>query len=173
MHLYSGNELQMLEVFRGVRAADWVCCAWRSHYQCLLKGVPREVLKARIMGGGSIALNFPECRIVSSAIVGGNLPIAVGLAMAMKRAGEASRVHVFLGDMTAMSGIAHECFVYACNHMLNMRFIVEDNGLSVCTPTKLAWGEQMPAMLDGAVELSRYTYESKYPHAGSGERINF
>lgn len=173
VHLYDGNEIQMLKVFEGVEPCDWVCCSWRSHYQCLLKGVPAEVLRSRILAGGSIALCFPSHRIVSSAIVGGVVPIAVGLAMAMKRAGEAARVHVFVGDMTAESGIYHECAKYAVSNMLNMRFIVEDNGLSVCTPTQLAWGAKKPAMDDGAVEFSRYGYHSKYPHAGAGSRIQF
>jgi pyruvate dehydrogenase E1 component alpha subunit len=173
VHLYSGNELQMLQVFEKVNAEDWVCCSWRSHYQCLLKGVPSDILRARILGGGSIALCFPSHRIVSSAIVGGILPIAVGLAMGMKRRGETARVHVFLGDMTAESGIYHECAKYAVQHSLNMHFVIEDNGLSVCTPTQLAWGAKLPAMDDGAVEFSRYGYQSKYPHAGAGQRIQF
>lgn len=173
VHLYSGNEAQMLQVFEGVEPQDWVCCSWRSHYQCLLKGVPPGVLRERILAGSSIALCFPDCRIVSSAIVGGILPIAVGLAMGMKRAGEASRVHVFVGDMTSRSGIFSECMRYASGHMLNIRFIIEDNGLSVCTPTQQAWGELTPAMDDGAVQILRYGYQSKYPHAGAGQRIQF
>ena len=70
VHLYSGNETQMIEVFRNVKPADWVFCSWRSHYQCLLKGVPREKVKAEILAGRSISLCFPEHRVVSSAIVG-------------------------------------------------------------------------------------------------------
>lgn len=173
VHLYSGNELQMLEVFEGVESSDWVCCSWRSHYQALLKGVPREVLMSRILAGGSIALCFPDVRMVSSAIVGGVIPIAVGLAMGMKRRGEASRVHCFVGDMTAETGIYHEAVKYASQNMLNMRFVIEDNGISVCTPTKDVWGQTKPALMDGAVEVCRYSYESRYPHAGSGTRINF
>ena len=40
VHLSDGNESQMIEVFKSVKAEDWVFCSWRSHYQCLLKGVP-------------------------------------------------------------------------------------------------------------------------------------
>ena len=173
VHLYSGNELQMLQVFEGIEAEDWVCCSWRSHYQCLLKGVPPEILRSRILAGGSIALCFPSHRVVSSAIVGGILPIAVGLAMGMKRRGSVARVHVFVGDMTAKTGIFDECLRYASGHMLNMRFIVEDNGVSVCTPTKDTWGETLPGMSDMPCEMVRYSYQSGYPHAGGGKRINF
>ncbi len=173
VHLYSGNELQMLQVFEGVQPDDWVCCSWRSHYQCLLKGVTREVLRSRILAGGSIALCFPSHRIISSAIVGGILPIAVGLAMGMKRRAEASRVHCFLGDMTSKTGMFDECLRYSSGHMLNIRFVIEDNGLSVCTPTKEAWGETLPGMSDTPTECVAYHYESRYPHAGAGSRIQF
>ena len=48
VHLYSGNEAQMIEVFRDVRPDDWLFCSWRSHYQCLLKGVPPDAVFAEI-----------------------------------------------------------------------------------------------------------------------------
>jgi pyruvate dehydrogenase E1 component alpha subunit len=173
IHLESGNEFQLIEVFKKISNEDWVCCSWRSHLKCLLKGVPPEILRSRILAGGSIALCFPSHRIVSSAIVGGILPIAVGLAMGMKRRGEAARVHCFVGDMTAKTGMFDECMRYASGHMLNIRWVVEDNGLSVCTPTRDAWGETLPGMSDTPHELVSYHYESRYPHAGSGTRINF
>ena len=31
IHLYYGNEAQMIDLFRDVRPEDWVCCSWRSH----------------------------------------------------------------------------------------------------------------------------------------------
>ena len=39
IHLYFGNEDQIIKVFQNIRQQDWVFCSWRSHYQCLLKGV--------------------------------------------------------------------------------------------------------------------------------------
>lgn len=172
VHLDNGNEDALIEIFRDIGPNDWVCGTWRMHYKCLLKGVPWPELLAEITKGRSISLCFPKYRIISSAIAGGILPIAVGIAMAMKKT-EAARVNVFVGDMMAESGVFHECVRYAANHMLNMRFIIEDNGLSVCTPTESAWGRNMPAMMDGAVIVSRYQYRSKYPHAGAGKRIQF
>ncbi len=136
VHLYYGNEDQMISIFRGIRSQDWVFCSWRSHYQCLLKGVPREQVREAILEGRSISLCFPDHRIYSSAIVGGTLPIAVGTAMAIKRSGEDARVYCFIGDMTAESGIAHECMKYSRNHGLPIHFVVEDNGKSVCTDTR-------------------------------------
>lgn len=174
IHLYYGNEDKLIEVFREVREDDWVMCSWRSHYQCLLKGVPREKLRDEILANRSISLCFPEQRVVSSAIVGGILPIAVGVAMGIKRSGGGNRVHCFMGDMTSETGIAHECIKYATNHELPIRFIVEDNGKSVCTDTREAWGQKKLTYEDDRHPLVvYYAYQTKYPHAGAGTRVQF
>ena len=169
VHLYSGNEEQMIRSFRNIRPQDWVFCSWRSHYQCLLKRVPRVLVRAEILAGRSISLCFPEYRIYSSAIVGGVLPIAVGTAMSIQRRGEDSKVYCFMGEMTAETGIAHESIKYSRNHRLPIHFIVEDNGKSVCTDTREAWNQPRLSFEETADEyVSYYRYETKYPHAGAG-----
>ena len=46
VHLYKGNENKIIKVFKNIKKNDWVFCSWRSHYQCLLKGVyPKEIKK--------------------------------------------------------------------------------------------------------------------------------
>jgi pyruvate dehydrogenase E1 component alpha subunit len=175
IHLYFGNEDAIIEVFQKIRPQDWVLCSWRSHYQCLLKGVPPGQLKSEIMAGRSISLCFPEYRIFSSAIVGGVVPIAAGIAMGIKRSGEDARVYCFMGEMTAETGIAHESIKYCRNHQLPVTWVIEDNGKSVCTDTKAAWGltshwweKEAPSP-----DVLSYRYESKYPHAGAGSRVQF
>lgn len=174
VHLYSGNEEAIIAVFEQVQEQDWVFCSWRSHYQCLLKGVPPEKLKQEILAGHSISLCFPGYRIYSSAIVGGNLPIGVGTAMAIQRQGENAKVYCFLGEMTAETGIAHECIKYSRQHQLPIHFIVEDNGKSVCTDTRATWKlEQLSFEQSTDPMISYYQYETKYPHAGAGVRVQF
>jgi len=174
VHLYSGNETQMIEIFRDIRPDDWVCCSWRSHYQCLLKGVPREEVRQEILAGRSISLCFPKYRIVSSAIVGGIIPIAVGLALGIKRNNEDARVHCFMGDMTAETGVAHEAIKYSFNHGLPIRFVVEDNGKSVCTDTRDAWNQrELSFEKSNHPMVVYYKYQTKYPHAGAGVRVQF
>ena len=174
VHLYSGNETQMIEVFREIKPEDWVMCSWRSHYQCLLKGVPRDRLKADILAGRSMSLCFPEYRVVSSAIVGGILPMAVGVALGLKRLGSTARVHCFMGEMTAETGMAHESIKYSANFQLPIRFIVEDNGKSVCTDTRETWSQPVLTW-EGAKHplVVYYKYQTKYPHAGAGARVQF
>lgn len=174
VHLYYGNEEQIIEIFRVIRPQDWVFCSWRSHYQCLLKGVPPSEVRDEILAGRSISLCFPEYRIYSSAIVGGVLPIAVGTAMAIQRKGEDSKVFCFMGEMTAETGIAHESIKYSRNHRLPIHFIVEDNGKSVCTDTREAWNQPRLSFENREDEyVSYYRYETKYPHAGAGVRVQF
>ena len=174
IHLYYGNEEQMIGLFRDVKPEDWVFCSWRSHYQCLLKGVPREELKAEILAGHSISLCFPRQRVVSSAIVGGIIPIAVGAAMGLQRRGEKGMVHCFAGEMTSETGIFHESVKYSHNHQLPIRFIVEDNGKSVCTDTREAWNQPVLTYEHGRHPLvTYYRYQTRYPHAGAGQRVQF
>ena len=178
IHLYSGNEDIMLEVFKAIEKDDWVFCSWRSHYQCLLKGVPPEEVKKAIFDGKSISLCFPEHRIFSSAIVTGVLPIAVGTALAIKRSSVRERVFVFLGEMTSETGLAWECIKYSIAHQLPIKFIIEDNGKSVCTDTRKVWNSpelhfETIANTSLSDYILYYKYETKWPHAGSGTRIQF
>ena len=174
VHLYSGNEKEMIRIFQMISESDWVMCTWRSHYQCLLKGVPEDELFSEIISGRSISLCFPEYNIFSSAIAGGILPIATGLALSLQRKKSPNKVHCFIGDMTAESGIAHECIKYSENYDLPIRFIVEDNGKSVCTDTFSTWGMNGSSFSSNKYsKVVYYKYENSYPHAGAGVRVQF
>ena len=169
VHLSGGCEDQIIEIFRDIKPEDWVCTNWRSHYHCLLKGVPPEWLRADILAGKSITLTYPYFKIFSSAIVGGSLPIALGIALGIKRRGGAERVYCFLGDMTARTGSFYEVVKFATGFALPISFIVEDNGISVCTPTADAWGTRQ----DFEPKIMDYFYRLPWPHSGAGVRVEF
>jgi len=174
VHLYFGNEDQIIDVFKQVKKNDWVFCSWRSHYQCLLKGVPQSEILESIMEGKSIALCFPEYKIYSSAIVGGVLPIAVGTALSIKNNQSDEHVYCFLGDMTSETGIAHESIKYSQNKKLPITFVIEDNKKSVMTDTRETWSMDKLTYEDQKIEnIIFYKYETKYPHAGAGKRVQF
>ena len=175
VHLYQGNEDKIIEIFKKINKQDWVFCSWRSHYQCLLKGVPKEEVKNEILSGRSISLCFPEYKIYSSALVGGSIPIAVGTAMSLKLKKEKSTmVYCFMGEMTSETGIAHECIKYSRNFDLPIHFVIEDNSMSVCTDTRKTW-QQKKLSFEGSNDkfVTFYSYKSKWPHAGAGKRIQF
>ena len=174
VHLSDGSEAALIEIFKEVKSEDWVFCSWRSHYQALLKGVPAEKVEAEIREGRSISLCFPENRFFSSAIVGGQIPMATGVALSLKRNQERGHVWCFIGDMTSETGIAQTALRYAENHDLPMTFVIEDNGLSVLTDTRVVWNSNTLRFEEhSSTKAIYYKYASKYPHAGAGVRVQF
>lgn len=190
IHLYHGNEEKMIEVFKQVDIEnDWVCCTWRNHYQALLKGISPERLTEEIVKGKSMIMNLPEHKFICSSIVGGISSIATGLALGEKLAGTNNHVWCWCGDMSAETGAFHEAYKYARTQDLPITFIVESNGLSVTTPTSEVWNRDIPYYIDnnfkflqdlddlgiykqGKLIYYRYT-NTKYPHAGAGQRVQF
>ena len=174
IHLSEGNESQLIEIFEDIRSQDFVFCSWRSHYQCLLKGVKPELVESEILAGRSIALCFPEFKVYSTAIVGGQIPLAVGAAFSIKRDKKDSHVWCFVGDMTSETGIAQTAFRYAETHDLPITFIIEDNGISVLTETRKVWNSVTLRFEEVKnSKIVSYKYTSKFPHAGAGVRVQF
>jgi len=173
VHLESGNEDDLITVFKTIKPNDWVYVTWRGHSKALLKGVPPEELRAAIHRGESMALRFDKQRVYGSAIVGGTVPIALGTALAIKRSGADEMVWLFVGDMASELGILHEAIKYAGNFALPLTVVIEDNAVSVCTDTRESWGLNRPQSDTKPVRVVRYRYTSKYPHAGAGRRIQF
>jgi pyruvate dehydrogenase E1 component alpha subunit len=177
VHLRNGNIEHLIEIFKDIRTGDYVFSTWASHAHAILKGVPTKLLHHDIMAGKSINLQYPDFNFYSSAIVGGICPIAVGVATECFIA----RVFVFLGDMSFHTGIAYESIKYAIGHNLAITFVIEDNQISVNTPTQVAWGvdtqffvRQLQAAAAGSkVNIKYYRYKSDYPHAGTGVFVEF
>jgi len=182
IHLSGNNEDQLIEIFREVKPSDWCLSTHRSHYHALLKGVPPELVKAEILAGRSMHLNFKEYNFLTSAIVGGICPIAVGIAMGIKRRGEDRKVWCFIGDCAAEMGIYEESKKYAKNFDLPICFVIEDNEFSSNSPTREIWGikgdppqEGEILILDewGSGKALYYFYHRVWPHTGCGVWVKF
>jgi pyruvate dehydrogenase E1 component alpha subunit len=169
VHLSNGNESQLIEIFKRIRESDWVFSTWRSHYHWVLKGLSADYGTELIKQGKSITLCDTDGKFYSSAIVGGTLPIALGVASALKKDGSDEKVWVFVGDMSFESGIFYEVHKYARNFGLPLYFVVEDNGVSTYTPTEATWNTKR----DIPSDVIHYNYESKFPHYGTGKWIAF
>ena len=172
IHLHGGNEEHLIKLFSTVQSDDWIFSSWRSHYHCLLKGVPEDRLYDDILAGKSITLVYPEYKIYTSAIVGGIIPIALGVALDLKRISKPGIVHLFMGEMTSETGAAHEAHKYAVANDLPIRFIIENNYKSVCTDTAKVWGLDKPSLI-GKQKVEYYEYDLPWPHAGAGVRVQF
>lgn len=169
IHLSNGNEEQLIEIFKRISKNDWVFSTWRSHYHALLKGVCPVWIEEEILKGKSITLCNLDEKFYSSAIVGGTLSIALGVAMGIKAKGSDEKVWCFIGDMSFESGIFYEVHKYARNFDLPLYFVVEDNGVSTYTPTAVTWNTKR----DIPSDVIHYKYDSKFPHYGTGKWIAF
>lgn len=168
VHLSGGNEEPLIEIFKQIRKTDWVFSTHRNHYHALLKGIDINWLKDEILAGRSMHINNKEHHFFTSSIVGGCLPIALGVAMALKRKGSKRHVWVFVGDMVMETGIFHECTKYAARNNLPITFVVEDNGVSIDTPTQTCWGKA-----NGEPNIIRYKYKRIFPHMNAGQWVIF
>lgn len=160
-------------VFRGISTNDWLFTSYRCHYHALLKGAPPEWLREQIIKGRSMHPINRDYRFVSSAIVPGHLPMALGTALALERQGSPDHVWAFCGDMAAETGIFHETTKYAWRHDLPITFVVEDNGLSVDTPTEEVWGLKKHYNHSPSGRILRYAYNNAFPHQGVGREVGF
>jgi pyruvate dehydrogenase E1 component alpha subunit len=167
IHLTKNNESKLRKIFKDYQEGDWVFSTHRSHYHWLLSGRDPEELKKQILEGHSMHI-FAD-KFFSSAIVGGNVSIALGVAWALKMKKSNSKVYCFVGDAASECGIAHECMKYAKRHDLPIKYIIEDNGLCVRAKTNEIWGIERPK----SSKIIKYKYNRHYPHAGTGKYVMF
>ena len=174
IHLSNGNEEQLIEIFKRIKISDWVFSTWRSHYHALLKEVSPVWIEEEILKGKSITLCNMDEKFYSSAIVGGQISQAVGVAMSIKMQNQNDKVWCFMGDMASETGIAQTAFAYSENFDLPITFVIEDNNQSVLTDTRKTWGsdilryEKYPN-----AKVISYKYSNSFPHAGAGVRVEF
>lgn len=182
VHLRDGNEDQLISIFANVKKNDWVFSTWANHLHALLKGIPEGDILDRILKKDSMAMSFPKHKFFTSAIVGGILPIATGVAYSIKEAKNGQRVWCFVGDMSVRTGVAHESIMYSIGHRLPITFVVEDNGKSVGTPTESVYPVPLSELINKYLRIIRgndnvniihYKYESRFPHSGTGTFVSF
>ena len=169
VHLSKNNEDHLIELFQHIHEEDWVLSAWRNHYHALLHGVDPDKLFSWISEGRSMGTNNTNPNFYASSIVGGIIPLALGVAAGLKRSNSSRRVWCFIGDMTMETGVFNEAYKFSQNLNLPLQFVVEDNNLSVHTPTDKAWGQRMNV----PENVIYYPYEMSYPHHGTGKWVNF
>ena len=167
VHLSGGNEDALIEAFRNVGSDEWVFSTYRNHYHALLHGISREWLMREILAGRSMNIASPEHKFLTSAIVGGTLSIATGVAYAQKLKNANKMVHCFVGDMAATTGAFHEAYQYAMGHGLIIKFYIEDNGMSCDSPTQDCWGH----VKGYPPKKEVIEYKRVYPHAGVGSNV--
>lgn len=148
LHLYVGEEAVAVGVLRELGADDAVVSTYREHGHALVRGVPMREVMAEMFGkwegcsrgrGGSMHLFSAAHRFYGGqAIVSGGLPLAVGLALADKLAGEGRVTTCFFGDGAVAEGEFHESLNLAALWSLPVLFVCENNGYAMGTSIERA-----------------------------------
>jgi pyruvate dehydrogenase E1 component alpha subunit len=143
LHLYSGQEAVAVGATAGLRKDDYVISAYREHPQAIVRGAEPKRVMAELFGkstgickgkGGSMHLFDPDLSFMGGyAIVGGQFPIAVGLAFASKFRGEGRISACFFGDGAVNQGTFHEGLNWARLWGLPVLFICENNFYGIGT----------------------------------------
>jgi pyruvate dehydrogenase E1 component alpha subunit len=137
LHLYIGEEAVAVGAMTAIRPADAVVSTYREHGHALARGMPAGQIMAEMYGkangccrgrGGSMHLFDVSRRFYGgNAIVGGGLPLAVGLALADKLQNRPIVTVCFLGDGAAAEGEFHESLNLAALWQLPVLFLLENN----------------------------------------------
>ncbi|QFR43347.1 pyruvate dehydrogenase (acetyl-transferring) E1 component subunit alpha [Sulfurimonas xiamenensis] len=151
LHLYIGEEAVAVGVMDALTPDDNIFATYREHGHALVRGVSPNAIMAEMLGkvegcsrgrGGSMHLFDAATRFYGgSAIVGGGLPLAVGMALADKMKKE-DRVSVcFFGDGAVAEGEFHESLNLAALWNLPILFVCENNLYGMGTELKMSESE--------------------------------
>jgi pyruvate dehydrogenase E1 component subunit alpha len=137
LHLYIGEEATGVGAMQAFTLEDAIVATYREHGHALSRGMPAKVLMAEMFGkaagcshghGGSMHFFDASRRFYGGyAIVGGGLPIAVGLALADKLQNRQRITACFFGDGAVAEGEFHESLNLASLWKLPVLFLCENN----------------------------------------------
>jgi pyruvate dehydrogenase E1 component alpha subunit len=147
-HLYIGEEAVAVGAISATREEDYIVTSYRDHGHALARGVSPNQVMAELFGkatgvskgkGGSMHL-FDVARhfMGGYAIVGGHIPIATGIAFAMKYLEKDAVVLCFFGEGAVPSGVFHESLNLAALWKLPVVYICENNRYGMGTPVERA-----------------------------------
>ncbi|HEX9031813.1 MAG TPA: pyruvate dehydrogenase (acetyl-transferring) E1 component subunit alpha [Streptosporangiaceae bacterium] len=156
LHVYIGEEAVAVGVNSALTPQDNIVSTYREHGHALVRGVPLDAVMAEMFGkvtgcshgrGGSMHLFDTSRRFYGgNAIVGGGLPLAVGVALADKLRGESRVTACFFGDGAVAEGEFHECMNLAALWDLPVLFCCENNRYAMGTAIERAQAQTDLAM---------------------------
>lgn len=160
VHLGLGQEAIAAAVAANLREDDYVVSNHRGHGHLLAKGAPADLMMAEIWGkasglgrgkGGSMHLaHVASGAMGANGIVGGGLPYAAGLGMAIRARGTEQVVAAYFGDGTISTGAFHEGTVLTSVLSLPVLLVAENNGYSETTGADFhLCGQSMVERLSG------------------------
>jgi pyruvate dehydrogenase E1 component alpha subunit len=161
LHLYIGEEAVAVGAMQALEATDAVVATYREHGQALTRGVSMRSVMAEMFGkvdgcsrgrGGSMHLFDAATRFYGgNAIVGGGLPLAVGLGLADRMRGHSRVTACFFGDGAVAEGEFHESMNLSALWHLPVLWLCENNLYAMGTRLDRAQAET-----DIALKASSY-----------------
>ena len=143
LHLYIGQEAVAVGCCSLMGKNDHVITAYRDHGHAIAVGMDTKALMAELYGkitgcskgkGGSMHYFAPELNYWGGhGIVGGQIPLGVGLAYGVKYKGLKGASMAFMGDGAVNQGAVHESYNLAALWDLPVIFVIENNGYSMGT----------------------------------------
>ncbi len=143
LHLAIGEEATIIGTARAMRDADYLISAYRSHGHALARGTPPDAIMAELFGreggvcrgrGGSMHIFDMERRFLGGyGIVGGNLPIGAGVALAADYLGTEDVCVTNFGDGASNQGTFGETMNLAALWSLPVVFLVSNNQFGMGT----------------------------------------
>jgi pyruvate dehydrogenase E1 component subunit alpha len=167
MHLYIGEEAVAVGAMQALTPEDAIVATYREHGHALVRGVSAGSIMAEMYGklegcargrGGSMHLFDAATRFYGgNAIVGGGLPLAVGLALADKLRGRRRVTACFFGDGAVAEGEFHECMNLAALWSLPVLFLCENNRYAMGTAIERYESETDLALKAGSYEMTAWS----------------
>ena len=176
MHMSAGQEAIAVGVLAALPDDAPITTTYRTHAIYLTRTGNTDKFFLELFGksggtsngkAGSMHLLSPEHALsCTTAIVGTNIPVAAGIALANKMNNINNPVVVFFGDGAVDEGVFWETLNFAALKKLNMLFVYEDNNFAVHVPKseRHAYRE----MLD---VVSHFNYNTFYDHSNDVEKI--
>lgn len=167
LHVYNGEEAIAVGAINTLRADDYIVTHYRDHGQALARGMTSKAVMAELMGkatgcsrgkGGSMHLFSAELNFMGGyAIVGGQLCIAAGIALAVQYRGGDQVALCFFGDGAVNEGEFHEAMNLAAIWKLPVVFFCEHNlyGMGASSKETLVMWDSLHEMA-AAYGMARY-----------------
>ena len=169
MHLYIGEEAVATGVISCLAPDDAIVATYREHGHALVRGVPARSIMAEMFGkvdgcsrgrGGSMHLFDASTRFYGgNAIVGGGLPVAVGLALADRMQGRDRVTACFFGEGAVAEGEFHESLNLAALWRLPVLFCCENNLYAMGTALGLSESQPSLALKAASYEVPAWTVD--------------
>jgi len=169
MHLYIGEEAVAVGTMQALEPDDAIVATYREHGHALVRGVSAGSIMAEMYGkvegcsrgrGGSMHLFDAATRFYGgNAIVGGGLPLAVGLALADKLQRRERMTACFFGDGAVAEGEFHECMNLAAVWSLPVLFCCENNLYAMGTAIERYESETDLALKAASYEMTSWSVD--------------